>query len=220
MEENKFASLRYLIRKPEAFEEAKRYPVLLYLHGAGTRNNMESLHTNPSFRALKKMALPFVGVAPLCEENSWFDHFHDLKGLVKEIASLPFANPARIYLTGLSMGGYGAWQLAMSIPDAFAALVPICGGGMYWSTARLKHLPVWAFHGGKDETVFPEESQKMVDAVNKKGGKAKLTIFPEDGHNAWDSAYSMPELYTWLLSHQNNKLAPEGDEFKNAVIYG
>lgn len=220
MEEKRFAALRYLVRLPEGFDERKRYPVLFYLHGAGTRNQMEMLKTNPLFLAMEKKSLPFVCIAPLCEENTWFDHFHDLKGLVREIAALPFADPSRVYLTGLSMGGYGAWQLAISIPDAFAALVPICGGGMYWCAGRLKNLPVWAFHGGLDKTVFPEESKKMVDAVNKKGGNARLTVFPEDGHNAWDSAYGTDELYAWLLSHKNGALVPEDDGFQNAAVYG
>jgi predicted peptidase len=110
----------------------------------------------------------------------WYDLFEKLRAFVKMIISCGFVDPSRLYLTGNSMGGYGAWQLAMSLNDAFAAVIPVCGGGMYWNAGRLKNTPVWAFHGAKDRVVFCEESQKMVNAVNKRGGCAKLTIYPEN----------------------------------------
>ncbi len=220
MDEKKLNDLRYLTLFPADFDENKKYPVILYLHGSGTRNKMEALHTNPLFRELKKQNQPVVAIAPLCEENSWFDHFHDLKALVRHITTLLYVDAERFYLTGLSMGGYGAWQLAMSIPEYFAALVPVCGGGMYWSAGRLQNLPVWAFHGGKDPTVLPEESEKMVAKVNAKGGNAKLTVFPENGHNAWDDTYSNPALFEWLLSHKKGAANLSADEFNNAKTYG
>ena len=100
------------------------------------------------------------------------------------------------------MGGYGAWQLAMSLNDAFAAVIPVCGGGMYWNAGRLKNTPVWAFHGAKDRVVFCEESQKMVNAVNAKGGNAKLTVYPENGHDSWTDTYGNREVWEWMLSQR------------------
>jgi predicted peptidase len=105
------------------------------------------------------------------------------------------------------MGGYGTWQLAVSVPDAFAAMIPVCGGGMYWDAGRLKKIPIWAFHGALDKTVLPEESLKMVAAVNGKGGKAKLTIYPNNAHDAWTDTYSNPEVYAWLLEHTKGESA-------------
>ena len=120
------------------------------------------------------------------------------------------------------MGGYAVWQLAMSMPDCFAAIVPICGGGMYWNAGRLAGLPIWAFHGGKDEYIFPEESQKMVDAVSRNGGKAKLTVYPENAHDVWCDTYSNPQVYSWLLSNTNNKSESDnaGGNFTGSDSFG
>lgn len=218
--EQKLGDLRYVTLFPQSFDETKRYPAILHLHGAGSRNKMDKVKGSFFFRALQKQPHEFVAFAPLCEEATWFDHFHDLKELVKHIAALPYVDADRIYLIGLSMGGYGAWQLGMSMPEYFAALVPVCGGGMYWNAGRLQDLPVWAFHGGKDQTVFCEESKKMVEKVNAKGGNAKLTVFPENGHDAWTNAYNNPELYEWLLSHKRIGATLAADEYTDAKIYG
>ena len=107
---------------------------------------------------------------------------------------------SRVYLTGISMGAYAAWQLAMTRPSLFAALVAVCGGGMYWNAARLKNMPVWAFHGALDSTVLPEESIKMIRQINKNGGHAKITIFEKADHNSWDQAFAMDELWEWIFS--------------------
>lgn len=98
------------------------------------------------------------------------------------------------------MGGYGAWMLAMAKPEWFAALVPVCGGGMTWNASKLKNVPVWAFHGMLDDTVPVYESINMINAVNRSGGDAKLTLYPDVIHNSWEKAYTTPELYDWLLS--------------------
>ncbi len=140
--------------------------------------------------------------------------------MVRFIASQPYADRKRIYMMGSSMGGYATWQLAMSMPEYFAAIVPICGGGMYWEAERLTNVPVWAFHGGKDTVVFPEESQKMVDAVNQYGGNAKLTIYSENGHDAWTDTFSNPEVYRWFLSHEKESEAPLSDNLRDPEKFG
>jgi predicted peptidase len=112
------------------------------------------------------------------------------------------AHQDRIYVTGLSMGGFGTWALAAHTPNRFAAIVPICGGGDPSRTKRIAHIPAWVFHGGKDGTVPVENSQKMVDALKKNGGNPKLTIYPEAGHDSWTAAYDTPELYEWLLQQK------------------
>lgn len=118
------------------------------------------------------------------------------------------------------MGGYGTWQLAMSMPEYFAAIAPICGGGMYWNAGRLINVPVWAFHGALDTTVLPEESKKMVDAVNKKGGQARLTVYPENAHNAWSDTYANPELFAWFLQHENSNAQDIVNEYSDADAFG
>jgi predicted peptidase len=121
---------------------------------------------------------------------------------------------------GASMGGYGSWQMAMSLPEYFAAMVPICGGGLFWNAARLVNVPVWAFHGGKDTVIPPEESMKMVDAVNAAGGNAKLTIYPDNDHNAWTDTYSNPEVFAWLLAHKNINTVSLSNPYRNVQQYG
>ena len=101
------------------------------------------------------------------------------------------------------MGAYATWQMCMSHPNWFAAVVPICGGGMYWNAQRLKNLPIWAFHGALDTVVLPTESQKIVESVNKHGGNAKLTIFENAQHNSWDDAFATDEMWEWLFKQKS-----------------
>lgn len=215
-------NLTYVIRYPEGFDEQKKYPVILCLHGAGARgDDVHKVMTNPFFTKTEHLEIgPFVFVAPLCSKNTWFDLWEQLETLVTQIAQEPFTDRKRIYLMGASMGGYAVWQLAMSMPEYFAAIAPVCGGGMYWNAGRLVNVPVWAFHGAQDLAVLPEESRKMVDAVNRTGGHAKLTVYPEVGHNAWNNAYSDPELFAWFLRHENNRLHSLDDSYDNVEMYG
>lgn len=214
--------LRGVIAYPDSYEKGKRYPLLVFLHGAGTRGSDISLIENHPFFGMipDDGNFPFVIVVPQCSENTWFDMFDNLKRLVTEVVDYDFVDRSRVYLMGSSMGGYATWQLAMSMPTAFAAIVPICGGGMYWNAARLANVPVWAFHGALDHTVLVEESVKMVEAVNKNNGAAKLTVYPNNGHDAWSDTYSNPEVYEWLLGNVNKNDLELKDEYKESKIYG
>ena len=222
MQEFNFGKFKYVIRYPDGFSRGKQYPVILFLHGAGTRGDDINVLKNGLFFTLtgKHREFPFITVAPLCGENTWFDLWESLKDFVREITKFPFADRDRIYLLGTSMGGYAAWQLAMSMPEYFAAVVPVCGGGMYWNAGRLKDVPIWAFHGGKDHVVHVEESVKMVDAVNRNGGKAKLTVYPDNDHDAWSETYSNPEVFSWLLQHRNATTKAFSDGYHDPEIYG
>ena len=214
--------MRYLVSFPKGFDAARTYPTILFLHGAGTRGtDMSVLEDGAIFHELaKREELPFVVVAPLCSENTWFDLFEHLRQLVKEVAAADFADSSRIYAIGASMGGYATWQLGMSLPDTFAAIVPICGGGMYWNAPRLKNVPVWAFHGEKDNVVLVEESKKMVAALSRAGGNVKMTLYPEAAHDAWSETYQNGEVFRWLLSHQKGGTSNEKDAFSDSKIYG
>jgi predicted peptidase len=159
-------------------------------------------------------------VAPHCTENFWYDKYETLARFAHAVARMPFADPTRYYLCGASMGGYTAWQLALSHPTLFAAMIPICGGGMYWAASRLVNLPIWAFHGAKDTTVLPIESKNMVDAITRKGGMAKLTIYPENAHDAWNDTYRNPEVFAWLLSHENKNSPILQDDCQDRKRFG
>ena len=222
MKDSLFGRMQYTVRYPKDFDETKKYPLLLFLHGAGTRgNNLGALKGSAFFKETEKYEdFPFVVAAPLCSEDCWFDMLETLKEWASVMAAHPFVDAERVYLMGNSMGGYASWQLGMSLPSLFAAIVPICGGGMYWNAARLKNMGVWAFHGTLDRSVFPEESQKMVDAINARGGNAKLTLYPENGHDAWTDTYRNPEVFSWLLAQKKQKAAADSGEYNDQKKYG
>jgi len=184
--------------------EEKKVPLLLQIHGAGSRgNDVNILRDGAALGQLKKgRNIPACIVAPQCHNNTWFDVYPVLVEFTETMIKRDFIDQDRVYVMGTSLGAYTVWQLCMSHPDWFAAAVPICGGGMYWNAARLKDIPIWAFHGECDKTVLICESEHMVEAVNKHGGNAKLTRFPGVAHNAWDYTYPMDELWQWLFEQK------------------
>ncbi|MGB9623674.1 MAG: prolyl oligopeptidase family serine peptidase [Phycisphaerae bacterium] len=197
---------RYLLFLPEEYgrDRARRWPLLLFLHGAGERGddlNLLKRHGPPKI-VEKDPHFPFIVVAPQCPANRFGFANDVLIALLDDVIARYAVDPDRVYVTGLSMGGYGTWSLACAYPERFAAIVPICGKGETWQAGNLKHVPVWAFHGAKDTVVPPEGSEKMVEAVRRNGGEAKLTIYPEAGHDSWTATYDNPELYEWLLKHR------------------
>ncbi len=222
MEVRTFENLTYVIKYPENYVEGKAYPVIFLFHGAGGRgNDINMVKTNPYFNITQKHEnFPFISVAPQCSANTWFDIYETLKRFILRVYKSDFTDKKRVYMMGASMGGYATWQLAMSMPEIFAAIVPICGGGMYWNADRLLNVPVWAFHGGKDDVVYCEESKKMVDAVNKAGGRARLTVYPECEHGSWIDTYANYEVFEWLLSNAKSDTAVGHDKYDNSEMYG
>ena len=192
---------RYLVILPEGYQADKKYPLLLFLHGSGERgDNLELVKTHGPFSKVKELKLPFIIVAPQCPSNKYWDT--DMLDLLLDelLVKYPIA-PDQVYLTGLSLGGYGTWFWAIAHPERFAAIVPICGGGEpILVSVKMKDLPIWVFHGAKDKAVPLQKSQDMVDAINKIGGKVKFTVYPEAEHNSWTETYNNPDLYQWLLS--------------------
>ncbi len=130
-----------------------------------------------------------------------------LTGLLDEIDEKYAVDSERIYLTGLSMGGYGTWSLACTYPDRFAAIAPVCGGGMPYIARNLKNVPIWAFHGAIDKVVPLKRSEEMVKAVKAAGGNAKLTVYPYADHDSWTVTYDNPKLYDWFLEHRRKSKA-------------
>ena len=198
--ENRIGELKYLICTPPDFKADNKYPVIIHFHGAGSRGDNLSVLRNQTIVKYAKSSedFPFVMFLPQCSHNSWFDIFEQLISFVKTVVAEPYVDESKVYLSGVSMGGYASWQMLMSEPDIFKKAVICCGGGMYGNAARIK-ASVWAFHGTEDKIVFVEESRKMTDAVISNGGSAKLTEYEGINHNCWELTYSNPEVYSWLL---------------------
>ena len=193
----------YLLYLPQDYDKQEKFPLMLFLHGAGERGNdlqKVKAHGPPKLISAGKQ-FPFIVVSPQCKEDMWWEPI-ELMALLDEIESKHKVDADRIYVTGLSMGGFGSWRLAAYAPNRLAAISPICGGGeIYWAKG-IAHLPVWAFHGAKDTAVPVERSQAMVDALKKDGGNPKLTIYPNAGHDSWTETYDNPEFYDWLLAQK------------------
>jgi len=201
--EEKIKGLKYLLCTPQGFREDKKYPLIVHFHGAGSRGTNLSVLRHQSIVSYAKTAedFPFVMLLPQCSHNSWFDIFERLKSFVKAAIKLPYVDETKVYLSGVSMGGYASWEMLMSEPEIFKKAIICCGGGIYANAARIK-TPVWAFHGTDDPIVFFEESKKMVEAVNRSGGNATLTEYKGIKHNCWEMTYSNPEIYSWLLTNE------------------
>jgi predicted peptidase len=205
--------INYLLFLPEGYnaDSTKKWPLILFLHGAGERGTdiwKVTVHGPPKI-VKTQPDFPFIVVSPQCREGKIWSS-DALLALLDDVQKTYRVDESRVYLTGLSMGGYGTWDLGLSHPDRFAAIVPICGGGqmikaMLSSREKqqaLRTLGVWAFHGGKDPVVPLEESQRMVDGLKRLGvPDVKLTVYPEAGHDSWTETYKNPELYDWLLKH-------------------
>jgi len=216
------AGASYLLFLPKGYEPHgdQHWPLILFLHGAGERgSNVWQVNVHGPAQYIPEHGdFPFIVVSPQCPaERSWSDEV--LLALLTEITTNYKVDADRIYLTGLSMGGYETWSLSLASPEIFAAGAPICGGGEVlpivlaktgFTTPQrkeaLKGLPIWAFHGGKDNVVPPLESERMVQALKELGStEVKLTVYPEANHNAWTQTYSNPDFYKWLLEHKRQR---------------
>jgi predicted peptidase len=195
----------YLLYLPDGYENMhEKFPLIVFLHGSGERGDQIDAvkrHGIPKI-VEQRMDFPFITVSPQCPSHSnWSVEKDALIALLDEVMALYSIDMSRIYLTGLSMGGYGTWEIAAEHPELFAAIAPICGGGNPAKAEALKKTPIWVFHGAKDQVVPLKESSKMVEAVNDCGGNVKFTIYPDAEHDSWTEAYNTPELYEWFLRH-------------------
>ncbi len=199
-----FSYLLYL--PPGAEQGTKKWPLVIFLHGVGERgNNLELVKRHGPPKLIEEgQKFPFILVAPQCPADRWWN-VEDLDawllGLLKELP----VDANRVYLTGLSMGGFGTFEWATKHPERFAAIAPICGGGEPFLASRLKNVPAWIFHGAKDPVVPLKRSQEMVEAIKKAGGIVKFTVYPEAGHDSWTATYANPQLYQWLLAQRKSR---------------
>ena len=202
----------YQVYVPADYQTKPTWPAILFLHGAGESGDdiqKVKIHGPPKLAAAGK-EFPFIVVSPQCPEGQRWDNDVVL-ALLDEVTERYRVDRGRVYLTGLSMGGFGTWSLGLAHPGRFAAIAPICGGGDPLALLladpkkvnALKTLPVWAFHGAKDPVVKLEESQRMVDTLKKFGCKeVELKVYPEAQHDSWTETYNSPKVYDWFLAHR------------------
>ena len=221
--EYKDEAFRYRLLKPEKIEPGKKYPVVLFLHGAGERGDdnakqllyLPELMVTPEYRG----KFPCFFIAPQCRSGKlWVVRGQDktgvseqmqvAEGILRHVEKEYPVDPARVYLTGLSMGGFGTWNLAARHPDWFAAAVPICGGGDPTLASALVPVPIWAVHGADDKVVSAELSRKMIDAIRAAGGKPRYTEIEGVGHDSWTPGYKDPNgALPWMFQQVNDRRA-------------
>jgi predicted peptidase len=178
-------------------------PLLLFLHGAGERGNnlpIVKKHGPPKI-VDSKTDFPFLTVSPQCASGKRWNP-NEMIGFIDYLEANYKIDKSRIYVTGLSMGGYGTWSILAKNTGRIAAAIPICGGGNPDHGKNMTDVPIWAFHGDADPVVPVSRSEKMIEAIKAaEGAKAKLTLYPGVEHDSWTKTYDNPEIYKWLLSH-------------------
>lgn len=195
---------KYKLYLPEGYEQdpGKSWPLLVSLHGSGERGDdlkKVTAHGVPLLLEAGKK-LPFIVVAPQCPSNQWWAPAA-VMDLIGDIRSQYRVDARRIYLTGLSMGGFGTWATAARYPGVFAAIAPVCGGALPEAAGRLAGTPAWVFHGGADSVVPPGLDDRIVAALKKAHAPVKYTVYPGVQHDSWTKAYNEPDLYDWFLQH-------------------
>ncbi|MBD0286133.1 MAG: prolyl oligopeptidase family serine peptidase [Flavisolibacter sp.] len=196
----------YLLYLPDHYQDdtTKRWPLLLFLHGSGESGHdiqKVKVHGPPKLIEGGKR-FPFLVVSPQSDVPSGWDveNLHKLLQVVKKTYRVDYD---RIYVTGLSMGGFGTWALAMKYPDEFAAIAPVCGGGDTANAWKLRNIPVWCFHGALDNVVPVAGSENMVKATARLNPAVRFTVYPDKNHNSWDTTYNTSDsLYNWLLAQK------------------
>jgi predicted esterase len=198
-------TVNYLLYLPQDYgkDTSTLWPLMLFLHGSGaTGTDIQKVKTDGPPKLIEQgKQYPFIVVSPQAPEKEGWEPQVIIR-LIKGLQSQYKVDKERIYLTGLSMGGFGTWNIASKFPSVFAAIAPVCGGGDTTQVMKLRHLPVWCFHGAKDNVVNPEQSYRMVRALKKFNPDVKLTIYPDANHDSWTPTYNNDSLYTWMLEHK------------------
>jgi predicted peptidase len=195
----------YLVVTPESFSKKKTYPLLIFLHGRGeSGDDLEKVAIHGPYKTVADLKLPFIIVAPQTPIDERWD-VDMLSALVDHVLEELPVDKDRVYLTGLSLGGFATWDLALRRPEVFAAIAPICGHGKPSQAAKIKDLPVWAFHGALDPVVSLAGMTDMINALYAVDNDARFTVYPNAGHDSWTETYKNPKLYEWLLSHSKSK---------------
>ena len=202
------APLHYLLALPEGYTpDGEPLPLLLFLHGGGeSGSDLEKVKRHGPPKLIEAgRNFPFIVVSPQNPGSAAFWDEDVLIRLLDHLQATLNVDSDRIYLTGLSRGGYGAWMLALENPGRFAAFIPISGAAPSPYAAWLKDLPTWVFHGALDPVIPVTESERMVAAIQARGGDVRLTVYPDAKHDAWTATYDNPEIYEWLLQHHRSQ---------------
>lgn len=208
----KSIELEYLLHLPQDFhpDSGKKYPLILFLHGAGERgHDVQKVKKHGVAKiAEKKRNFPFIVISPQCPAGYYWNELDkELISLLDKIIAEYPVDTARVYLTGLSMGGFGTWHLAIKYPERFAAIAPVCGGGNPNLVESIKDMPIWVFHGAMDDVVPLDLSVEMVEALKEFGSSVEFTVYPDAGHDSWTETYNNDSLYEWFLSFRKNHSA-------------
>jgi predicted peptidase len=208
--------INYLLYLPKSYSKNTQWPLVVFLHGAGQRGydlnliRQEGLpkefEQEPTTELRQMIRNRFILISPQCPENSGWGP-GSVIDLVEHICRKYAVDRTRIYLTGFSMGGRGTWSTACHAPELFAAIVPLAGSGDPSQAECLKDMPIWAFHGDKDNTVKVSNQEEMVEAVKKYNENVKFTVYPSKGHDICDITYQDPKLYEWLLAQRRDSSA-------------
>jgi dienelactone hydrolase len=202
---------KYLIYLPDGYasDTSMRWPLMIFLHGSGeSGTDLEKVKAHGPPKLIEQgKKFPFIVVSPQAPpQTGW--QVEMLKGMLDDLKKRYRVDRDRIYLTGLSMGGFGTWNFSVKYPGELAAIAPVCGGGNPDETWKLRYMPVWCFHGAKDDVVPPAASIKMVDALKKYNSNVKFTLYPDANHNSWDTTYNSDSLYNWLLAQKKHRYKP------------
>lgn len=203
IEKLEYKGIRYLLYYPKNYEVGKKYPIMFHLHGAGSRGtDFKEFEGSLILEILNRGDSPLSNgfcVFPQCSTDNWFDKFSELLELVKHIFNQDFVDQKRFNASGISMGGYGIYQVMECLPELFNKAIVCCGGGMYWNSGRLKNIKFRIFHGELDTAVYPEEARRMYARLKETLADASLTIYPDVAHNCWDYAYTDYDNLDWLF---------------------
>jgi pimeloyl-ACP methyl ester carboxylesterase len=202
---------KYLLYLPDEYatDTSQKWPLMIFLHGSGeSGTDLDKVKVHGPPRLIGKgQKFPFIVVSPQAPPGAGWK-VEILKSMLDDLKRKYRVDNDRVYLTGLSMGGYGTWNFSTKYPDEFAAIAPICGGGDPQAVWKLRYMPVWCFHGAKDDAVLPVESQKMIDALKKYNSNVRFTLYPDANHNSWDTTYNNDSLYAWLLAQKKFRHQP------------
>lgn len=197
---------------PDYNDKPGPWPTILFLHGYGECGDdikLAALEHGPIKVAMERGTFPFLVISPQCPKpktvpdipHAWRELEPDLETIMADAKANYRVDPDRTYLTGVSMGGFGSYNLAADWAGRFAAVAPICGGGNAVDAAKFGPVPFWIFHGAKDKTVSPSASKHMVEILKGLGNDVQFTLYPEAQHDSWTETYINDDLYKWMLSH-------------------
>jgi predicted peptidase len=204
VEKLEYNGYKYLLYYPKNYVEGKKYPVMFHLHGAGSRGvDFEAFDDSSIIlRTLNKEDSPLSDgfcIFPQCSDDTWFDRFSELLDLVKYVHNQSYVDSNRFNGSGISMGGYGIYQVMQCLPELFNKAIVCCGGGMYWNAGKMKNIKFRIFHGELDNAVFPEEARRMYARLKEALADVSLTVYPDCDHNCWDKTYGNYENLKWLF---------------------